>query len=287
MYRTHRMPLAAALVTIGLLAVGAAIGHAQKTAEIPAAAPPVKRMAADADPGFEVATIKPNDSGGSSMQTLRMNGRNFQTVNSSAGDLISFAYDVQKKQIVGVPDWLDRDRYDIMGVPDVEGAPNVVQLRLMVRKLLTQRFGLTFHHDKRDMSAFVLTVAKSGQKLTKNDSGGPLPGFNMQGTPTGLNMIVTNARLADFASFLQALVLDRPVVDQTTLEGKWDFVVKFTPDDSLFNGHGPQLPAKTDATESSPGFFEAIQQDAGLKLEAQKTAVDVIAIDHMEKPSAN
>jgi len=76
-------------------------------------------------------------------------------------------------------------------------------------------------------------------------------------------------------------------VDQTGLEGKWDFTIKFTPDDSLFNGHPPPLPAKTDTTESSPNFFDALQQQVGLKLEAQKTAVDVIAVDHLEKPSAN
>ena len=255
--------------------------------EIPAPPPPPKRMAADADPAFDVATIKPNNSGGATMQGLTVNGRNFQTRNSSASDLICFAYNIQKKQLVNTPDWVDKDRYDVAATIDTEGSPSDVQVRLMIQKLLTSRFGLTFHREKREMSAFVLTVAKTGQKMTKNDSGGTLPGFGMRPSPTGLMLPVFNSSMPNFVSFLQAMVVDRPVVDQTGLEGKWDFTIKFTPDDSLFNGHPPPLPAKTDTTESSPNFFDALQQQVGLKLEAQKTAVDVIAVDHLEKPSAN
>ncbi len=74
-------------------------------------------MAADADPSFEVATIKPDNSGVPIMQDLRIDGRRFVTRNSSLGDLIAFAYKVQVKQIVGTPDWLNQDRYDLTGVP--------------------------------------------------------------------------------------------------------------------------------------------------------------------------
>ena len=255
--------------------------------EIPAAPAPPKRMAADADPSFEVATIKPNDSGGATMQGLTVNGRNFQTRNSSATDLLCFAYNIQKKQMVNAPDWVDKDRYDVAATFDTEGAPNDVQVLLAIQKLLISRFGLKFHHEKRDMSAFVLTVAKTGQKMTKNDSGGTLPGFGMRPSPGGLMIPVFNASMPNFVSFLQALVVDRPVVDQTGLDGKFDFTIKFTPDDSLFNGHPPPLPQKTDTTESAPNFFDALQQQTGLKLEAQKTAVDVLVVDHLEKPSAN
>jgi len=226
------------------------------------------------------------------MQQLTINGRNFQTRASSVEDLISFAYDVQKKQIVNAPDWIAKDRYDIAGVPDAEGAPSVVQLKSMIRKLLAERFGLKFHQDKKEMSAFVLTVAKTGQKMTVNESKGPLPGFGMRPTTSGLTLPVFNASMSDLSAFLQSMVLDRPVVNQTGLTDKYDFALKFTPDDSQFNGHPPGLPnkgdaPKADAVEPSPSLFEAIQQQAGLKLDAQKTAVDVIAIDHVEKPSGN
>jgi uncharacterized protein (TIGR03435 family) len=254
--------------------------------EIPAPPPPPKLMAADANPSFEVATIKPNDSGASSIQGLTLNGRNFATRNSSLGDLIGFAYEVQAKQIVG-PDWLDKDRYDIAAVPDQDGAPNVQQLRVMVQKLLTTRFNLTFHHDKRELSAYVLTIGKNGQKLTPTQLKGPLPGMGMRPGPSGLTLIMGNARLADFTGFLQMIVLDRPVVDRTGIEGRFDYSVTFTPDDSEFNGHPPKVPTQTETTEPSPNLFVAIQEQLGLKLDAEKTPVDVIAIDHVEKPSAN
>ena len=88
--------------------------------EIPAPPPPPKLMAADADPAFEVATIKPNNTGATSMQQFTLNGRNVQTRASSLQDLITFAYEVQAKQIVGAPEWISTDRYDIAAVPDVE-----------------------------------------------------------------------------------------------------------------------------------------------------------------------
>jgi len=273
--------------------------------EIPAPPPPLKLMPADADPSFEVATIKPNNSGATSMQQLTVNGRNFQTRASSLLDLISFSCQVQGKQIVGAPDWLDKERYDIAAVPDVEGAPNPEQVRSMIRKLLKDRFQLTFHKEKRDLSAYVLTVAKSGQKLTPTEMKGPLPGIGFRPVAGGLMLNMRNGTMNDFTGFLQTIVLDRPVVDRTELTDKFDMVVRFTPDESQFHGHPPKPPAAAssgstttatttssttatpDTAETFPDLFQALQQQLGLKLEAQKTAVDVIAIDHVEKPSAN
>jgi uncharacterized protein (TIGR03435 family) len=259
--------------------------------EIPAPPAPPKPMAADADPSFEVATIKPNDSGAPSLQGLIVRGRNFATRNSSLVDLISFAYAVQAKQIVGAPDWTDKDRYDITAVPEEEGAPNPLQLRIMIRKLLADRFQLTFHHEKRELSAFVLTVGKNGNKLTPTQLNGPLPGLSFRPGKGGLTLVVRNGTMTDFTDFLQSLVLDRPVVDQTDITGKFDFTLTFTPDDSEFNGHPPSLPKQTDDAAAdpaaAPGLFDAIQQQLGLKLDAKKTPVDVLVIDRVEKPSAN
>ncbi len=158
--------------------------------EIPAPAPPPKLMAADADPAFDVATIKPNNSGATSMQGLTLNGRNFRTRASSLGDLISFAYEVQAKQIVGAPDWVDKDRFDIDAVPDVEGSPNPAQVRLMIKKLLTERFKLTFHKDKRELSAYVLTVGKGGEKVKPTELTGSLPGIGIMPAPGGISLMI-------------------------------------------------------------------------------------------------
>jgi uncharacterized protein (TIGR03435 family) len=262
--------------------------------EIPKPQSPPKPMAADVDPNFEVATIKPNNSGATSLQGLTMNGRNFATRNSSLGDLIAFAYEVQSKQIVGAPDWLDKDRFDIAAVPEQEGAPNPEQIRIMIRKLLADRFKLTFHHDKRDMSAYVLTVTKEGNKLAPTQIKGTLPGIGIGPGTGGITLHMMNATIPDFTGFLQLLVLDRPVLDRTGIQGRYDFQCLFAPDDSQFGGHPPPIPNKaadggaTDAAATAaPSLYDALPQQLGLKLSAEKTAVDVIAIDHVEKPSAN
>jgi uncharacterized protein (TIGR03435 family) len=252
-------------------------------------------MAADADPNFEVATIKPNNSGATSMQGLVIRGRNFITRASSLGDLISFAYEVQAKQIVNAPDWLDKDRFDIDAVPEQEGVPNSEQIRVMIRKLLADRYGLKFHHEQRDMSAYVLTVGKDGQKLKATQIQGNLPGIGIRPGTGGITLNMANAAIPDFTGFLQILVLDRPVVDKTGLPGRYDFQCTFSPDDSQFGGHPPQLPGQGnnagvslgDVGASAPSLYDALQQQLGLKLSAEKTAVEVIAIDHVEKPSAN
>jgi uncharacterized protein (TIGR03435 family) len=255
--------------------------------DIPAPPPPRKLMPADAEPGVEVATIKPNDTGGSTMQVLTFRGRNLITVNSSLADLMMFAYSVQMKQIIGAPDWIEKDRYDINATPDVEGTPTADQVRIMIRKLLADRFQLKFHHDKREMAAFVLTVGKDGAKLKPSQPNGNLHGIGVQPARTGAMMFANNAPIPAFTSFLQSLVFDRPVVDQTGLTGRYDLTVTFTPDDSLFNGHSLGFPKPADDVEPAPNLFDAIQEQLGLKLTAEKTQVDVLAVDHVEKPSAN
>lgn len=255
--------------------------------EIPAPPPPRKLMPADAQPGVEVATIKPNDHDGGTMQVLTFRGRNLITVNSSLADLMMFAYSVQMKQIIGAPDWIEKDRYDVDATPDVEGTPTADQVRIMIRKLLADRFQLKFHHDKREMSAFVLTVGKDGPKLKTSQPNGNLHGIGVQPAKTGAMMFANNAPIPAFTSFLQSLVFDRPVVDQTGLTGRYDMTVTFTPDDSLFNGQSLGFPKPADGIEPAPGLFEAIQEQLGLKLTAEKTQVDVLVIDHVAKPSAN
>jgi len=255
--------------------------------EIPAPPPPPKLMAADADPAFDVATIKPNDTGATRMQGLTIHGRNFATRASSLEDLITFAYEVQVKQVIGGPDWMEKDRYDIAAVPDQEGAPNPEQVRIMIRKLLADRFKLKFHKEKRELSAFVLTVGKDGSKLTPTQMNGPLPGLGFGPGKGGVTLHMMNGQTADLTAFLQQLVLDRPVVDQTGLTGKFDVNVTFSPDDSQFNGNPLPFAKPAEGVEAAPSLFEAFQETLGLKLEAKKTQVDVIAIDHVEKPSAN
>ncbi len=110
-------------------------------------------------------------------------GNQFSTINTTLTDLITFAYGVQQKQIVDAPSWMDTDKWDIEAQPDVPGTPKQKQLTTMVQKLLADRFQLKFHNDKKELSAYVLTVAKSGQKMTAGSTDpNQLPGLFFRAT---------------------------------------------------------------------------------------------------------
>ena len=136
---------------------------------IPPPTPPVPPMDANANPSFEVATIKPslpNRPG----KSVGFRGAHYMSRNTNVNDLIALAYGLHAKQIVGGPDWFGTDLYDIEGKPDAEGLPNDKQIKTMLQKLLAERFKLTFHHDKRELSVYVISVASGGAKMTTSES---------------------------------------------------------------------------------------------------------------------
>jgi uncharacterized protein (TIGR03435 family) len=251
---------------------------------IPEPPPRLPPMAADANPEFEVATIKPSkpDTPG---KMFRVNVRHFSTLNTTLDDLIIFAYGIHVRQIIDGPAWFGSDKYDLDAQPDGQGQPNEKQWKTMVQKLLADRFKLAFHRDKKELSAYALVVGKNGPKLTKSQ-GEPngLPGLMFRGP--GI-FHASNATMANFAGILQGAVLDRPVVDQTGLEGKYDFPLKWTPDESQFASFDRKMPPLSDNADAPPGLFTAIQEQLGLKLESTKAPVEVLVIDHVEKPSEN
>jgi uncharacterized protein (TIGR03435 family) len=251
---------------------------------IPEPLPPPKLMAADANPSFDVATIKPSKPDARFSILVNRSGL-LTTTDTSLSDLIKFAYDLHPRQITGEPAWFESEKFDVTGKPDLEGIPNGTQLKKMMQKMLEDRFQLTFHRDKKDLSVYAITVVKTGVKMTKSENPGNLPGFGRG--PQGVN--VGNSTMAEFASVLQAntlVNLDRPVVDQTGLGSvRYNFTLRFTPDASQIVG--PPPPAAADNADAPPDLFTAFQQQLGLKLESTKAPVEVIVIDKVEKPTAN
>jgi len=250
---------------------------------IPTPPPPLPPMDANANPSFEVATIKPSKPD-DQRKAFLVRGRRFQIINQSLTSILSFAYGVQAKQLIGLPPWADTDKYDIDAEPDGEGAPSDKQWRGMLQKLIVERYKFTFHREKKELSVYALSVAKGGPKLPKSD-GDPngLPGLFFRGLG---DLNVRNANMGDFCGLMQNVVLDRPVVDQSGLTGRFDFTLKWTPDDSQFGGAAAHTPPSTDANPP-PNLYTAIQEQIGLKLEATKAPADVLIIDHVEKPSDN
>jgi uncharacterized protein (TIGR03435 family) len=247
--------------------------------------PPV-RMAANVNPGFEVATIKPSDpSRPGKLFTVR--GQDIVTINTTLSDLITMAYNVHAKQITGGPAWLESDKYDLNVKPDVPGQPSVAQIKVIIQKLVADRFQLRFHREKQELSVYAITVLKTGAKITKSEADpNGLPGLFFGRTPSGTTFNVRNATLAEVANTLQGSILDKPVVDQTGLSEKYDFLLKFTPDPGQMAAFGPQPPAG-DNVDAPPDLFTAFQQQLGLALKPTKAPADVLVIDHVEKPSAN
>ena len=248
---------------------------------------PIKPMAADANPGFDAVTIKPSQPGRpGKLFTLR--GTHFVTINTNLNDLIALAYGLHAKQIIGAPDWAGTELFDIDGVPDVPGQPNMKQMGILVQKLLADRFQLKFHRETRELSVYAITLASGGPKMTKTTAGpNGLPGFGFRGLG---DLVVINLSMKDFATWMQSSVMDKPVVDQTGLTDKYDFTLKWTPDDSQFaqfRGAVPPQPPAGDNPNAPPSLYTAMQEQLGLKFSATKAMDDVIVIDHVEKPSAN
>ena len=250
---------------------------------IPEPPPRVAPMAPDAKPAFEVATIKPSNPEAKG-KMFRMQASGFSTLNTTLNEMISFAYDVQSRQIVGGPEWMDTEKFDLSAKPDRPGMPSPVQLKGMLRKLLAERFALQFHPGKKEMAAYVLTQAKGGPKLEKNTEANPLPRLLFSGLGS---LHVNGATMGEFCELMQSAVFDRPVVDETGLEGHWNFNLKWTPEEGQFAGFGVKIPPPSDAADAPPSIFRAVQEQIGLKLETGKPMVNVMMLDHVEKPSDN
>lgn len=244
--------------------------------EWPITQPPrIPPMAADANPTFEVATIKPTrpDEHG---PRYDFRSRRFSVIHASLSDLFKFSYGIQQSQIAKTQDWVNSESYDISAEPDGEGDPSIKQWQSMVGKLMADRFQLKFHYEKQEQTVYVLSVVKTGPKFTTSQSDANAPGGMGIGPPGHLG--ANNQTMADIAKMLFGGILNRPVVDQTGLTGKFDLRLTWTPD-------GP-APA-TESAEAPPDFFTAIQEQLGLKLVTAKAPVDVLVIDHVERPSAN
>ncbi len=255
---------------------------------IPEPPPPPKMMDESAKPQFEVATIKPSDPARPGWGINVNRSGMFTTLNTTLSDLIKFAYDLHPRQVIGAPAWFDTDKFDLSAKPDKPGLPNVNQMKVMLKGLLADRFGLVFHREKKEVSAYAITVAKGGEKIKKEENSQvPIPGFG--GVPQrGFN--VRNATLAEFASVMQAQFMDQPVVDQTGLgDVRYTFVLKFTPDPGMrpFGGAAPpDAPPPADA-DAPPDLYLAMEQQLGLRMQKTKAPVEVMVIDKIEKPSAN
>lgn len=235
-----------------------------------------KAMAKGADPDWEVVTIHKGDP--NQMNSgLNVQGRDIVVERKTVETLLLAGYGVHESQIMNAPDWIHSDLWDAKGYADVPGQPGLTQLQTLLRKLLVERFGLVSHTEKRDLTVYALTVGKGALKIEKS-AGDPngLPNENDRESGGQRTMQLTNITMREFC-LMMTYFMDRPVVDKTGLAGRYDFLLKYTFDET-----------RAPADGSAPAtIFTAIQEQLGLKLEPVKTATDVMVIDKVERPGEN
>ena len=278
-----------------------------------ASAPPIRAQSPPTSspptPTFEVASIKPNKSGSPGTRIMIPPGK--VTVSGiTLKQFIAIAYHVRDFQVSGGPSWINSDRYDIDAkaedsvveelrkLPPEEGAK---QMGLMVQSLLADRFQLKVSHTLKDLPVYALVIAKNGPKLHEANPGDTYPNGikGLDGVAHPGMMRMGRGQLTGQALPMGSLVmllsqqLGRTILDQTGLKGKYDFELQWTPDQGQGamlpgppgGGPGADSPPPPDA--SGPSIFTAIQEQLGLKLESTKGPVDILVIDHIEKPSEN
>ncbi|HLW76231.1 MAG TPA: TIGR03435 family protein [Bryobacteraceae bacterium] len=225
--------------------------------------------AALAQPAFEVASVKPADRNARILDLREEPGGRLTIKNISLLRIVQWAYGMHWYWIAGGPSWIDSDRFDILA--KAEGDPSHEQMMNMLATLLEDRFKLKLHRETKEGAVFHLVVAKSGAKLTpskdKNADSRVLGRFNA----LTHRLMGENATMDQLRRRLED-ELHQPVIDQTGLEGNFDFSFEYSIDDSK--------------PESGPSLVTAIQE-LGLRLESAGGPVETLVIDHAEKPGEN
>lgn len=220
-------------------------------------------------PEFEVASVKPSQGGTQGMwdegERLRMNL-------TLKGILIE-AYGVQGNNIFG-PSWIDAERFEVLArIPsDAVKLPNVErwkQIHAMMQRLLADRFKVQIHRETREMPVYALLPAKNGVKLIRT---GP-PSEYWVHTVSGKGSLTAQKMPMDQLLSILGSALHREVLDESGIDGVFDIKLDWAPDEVT--------------ASDKPSLFAALQEQAGLRLEARKASRKVIVVDRAERPSEN
>lgn len=252
---------------------------------------------------YEVSSIKPSKPGNDVFMNLTM-GDTYTATSVTVQALIESAYGIHSDQIFGVSKWVSSETYDIQAKMESSLADALKKLRpedgrlarqQMLRALLTDRFKLTFHYETKELPVYSLLIAKNGSKLRESvpgqnpsigapSAGGGGATVSMSGAgatdgtgaPAGTRSLLGHEATIERLARAISVALDCRVLDKTGLAGKYDYSLQWVQDD-----------LRPEAEPSGPSIFAAIQEQLGLKLESGKGPVEVLVIDHVERPSGN
>jgi uncharacterized protein (TIGR03435 family) len=206
--------------------------------------------------------------------------------------LIMNAYGLQRSEIVGGPDWINTDRYEIEAKAEDNASRG--RLMLMLQSLLEDRFQMRAHRETRESSAYVLIVDKNGPKLVPPKEGAcpaadtsaslgrseaaapPCGQIGISTSPSGVRIEGSRVPISELVRGL-AVALDQPVLDRTNLVGSFDIRLQFI----------DEVPGAPPSDSPGPSVFIALQEQLGLKLKFAKGPIEFLVIDHVERPTAN
>jgi uncharacterized protein (TIGR03435 family) len=247
---------------------------------------------------YDVASIKLNTSGGTSVGVRNLPD-GYSVTNVQVEALMQWAFGVQSYQMIAAPAWFSSERYDIEAKMDPAVADAFQKLNAddrriarqhMLQALVLDRLKMAIHRETRELPIYSLVIGKGGSKLqeTKPSAPGvPVPrgGVSVRTSRTGngpMTLTVLHCTNIELPNVFVPHV-GRTVVDKTGLTSVYDFTLQFMPDDAaVAPGSASSAPDPT-----APSIFTAIQEQLGLKLESGQGPVEVIVIDHVERPSGN
>jgi bla regulator protein BlaR1 len=307
-----RAPVACAvLVAAGALVAAVAPLRASMPVGVQAGDAAVKR------PAFAVVSIRKNTSGSDEAYSRLQPGGRIMVVNQTVRTLIQFAHVLRPQQLAGGPDWLDRDRFDIVAQAEGEIPPSppggpAGPAMLMLQQMLADRFNLVTHTEKRELPIYALTLARSGGQLgpriqpaqtdcatvmaalLKGARGGTPPaaprladGRPACGTTIQAGRVFAGGTtMVNLAGLLSSRV-GRIVEDRTGLTGLFDFDVEFAPESAGAPAAAGAGVNDAPAAFDRPSLFTAMEEQLGLRLQPLRAPVDVLVIDRLDPPTEN
>jgi uncharacterized protein (TIGR03435 family) len=240
-------------------------------------------------PEFEVASIKLNKSGDSRLMVLPVRGGRFTANNVLLQYLVTSAYGIKNFQLSGAPPWLLSEHYDIEA--KAPGDPSFDAMLAMFQTLFEDRLQLKFHHETKELPVYSLVVSKPG-KLRESDGVCDQQG---QLAAAPCRFMILHGHLGSHKATVSQLVdalsrvTDRVVLDKSNLARVYDINLDYSPDEGQLQAFtaGTNLPPPPSIDPNVPSLFTALQEQLGLKLESGKGPVEILVIDHIERPSEN
>lgn len=228
---------------------------------------------------FEVASVKQSHSSANG-GGIRFTPGGLTAENAPLRFIITFAYQIRDFQLSGAPGWIESENYEISA--KAAASPQPDKIRLMLQSLLEDRFKLRVRHKTEERPALLLMPVKGGIRL--RDSGADCAALASENSARGRTcgswfgsdheLVATKISMAQFAEWLSDQE-ERPVVDKTGYTGEFDVHLNWSRDD------------QADSPNAAPQILTAVQDQMGLKLESGKGPVDMLVVEHVEKPDAN